>query len=47
MGIVVINIRNCDMRITNKAWLHIYLTIVALSLAVISTYYPEAIGLIL
>ena len=27
--------------------LHIYLTIAAISLAVITTYYPEAIGLIL
>ena len=26
---------------------HIYLTIAAISLAVISTYYPETIGLIL
>ena len=27
--------------------LHIYLTIAAISLAVITTYYPQAIGLIL
>ena len=27
--------------------LHVYLTIAAISLAVITTYYPEAIGLIL
>jgi hypothetical protein len=27
--------------------LHIYLTIAAISLAVITTYYPKAIGLIL
>ena len=47
MGIVVINIRNCDMRISNKTWLHIYLTIAAIALAAITTYYPEAIGLIL
>jgi hypothetical protein len=47
MGVVVINIRDCDMRITNKTWLHIYLTIAAVSLAVITTYYPSSISLML
>jgi len=32
---------------TCKNWLYIYLTIAVISLAVITTYYPEAIRLIL